>query len=78
MEKLSVAFFELHPPDVLQLKERLLKQGLTQQEIDKLPHAYFKSRYSPSHLHVMLTAYTIMQHAKSCLMQVSIAYLQHE
>ena len=44
MTGLSMAFFQVHQPDVQALKEQMLSDGKIQEEIDQLPFSYFKKK----------------------------------
>ena len=45
MTGLSQSMFKLHEPDVVALKEQLLREGKkTPEEVDKLPFSYWKKK----------------------------------
>lgn len=45
MTGLSNAMFEMHQPDIEELKARLVREGThTPEEVERLPNSYFKKR----------------------------------
>ncbi len=54
MRGLSDSLFDIHQPDVVALKARLRQRSKSDEEIEKLPHSYFKKRYGGSHCCVRL------------------------